>query len=135
MGALVPVELKLLVAAVIIGFVQIIWAAVAGAGGPRNFAWLAGPRDESYPVGVVAGRLDRALKNFLETFPLFAAALLACAAAGKLGSGHTIYGSVAYVIGRAIYVPLYALGVPMLRTLAYLVSIVGIAAVIIAVFH
>lgn len=135
MGALVPVELKLLVVAVIIGFVQIVWAAVAGAGGERNLAWLAGPRDEAKPVGVVAGRLDRALKNFLETFPLFAAALLACAVAGKLGTGHTIYGAAAYVIGRALYVPLYALGTPMLRTVAYLVSILGIVAIIIAFFH
>src|SRR4051812_6330856 len=102
MGAQVPVEMKLLIAAVIIGFLQIVWAAVAGAGGERNFAWLAGPRDEPKPVGVVASRLGRALQNFLETFPLFAAALLACAAAGKLGTNHTIYGAAAYVIGRAL---------------------------------
>jgi uncharacterized MAPEG superfamily protein len=135
MGAQVPVEMKLLIAAVIIGFVQIVWAAVAGAGGERDFAWLAGPRDDTKPVGVVAARLDRALKNFLETFPLFAAALLACAAVGKLGSTHTIYGSAAYVIGRALYVPLYALGTPLLRTIVWTVSILGIVAIIIAFFH
>lgn len=135
MGVQVPVELKLLVVAVIIGFVQIVWAAVAGGGGDRNFAWLAGPRDEVKPVGVVAARLDRALKNFLETFPLFAAALLACAAAGKLGTGHTIYGAAAYVVGRALYVPLYALGTPMLRTLVWFVSILGIVAILIAFFR
>jgi uncharacterized MAPEG superfamily protein len=135
MGAQVPVELKLLVAAVIVGFVQIVWAAVAGSGGERNFAWLLGPRDELRPVGTVAGRLDRALKNFLETFPLFAAALLACAAVGKLGSAHTIYGAAAYVIGRTLYVPLYAMGTPVLRTIAWTVSILGIVTIIIAFFQ
>ncbi len=135
MGAQVPVELKLLVVAVIIGFVQIVWAAVAGSGGERNFAWLAGPRDEARPVGTVAGRLDRALKNFLETFPLFAAAVLACAAANKLGTSQTIYGAAAYVIGRTLYVPLYAMGTPLLRTIVWAVSIVGIVAILIAFFH
>jgi uncharacterized MAPEG superfamily protein len=135
MAAQVPVELKLLIVAVIIGFVQILWAAVAGSGGERNFAWLAGPRDEPHPVGAVAARLDRALKNFLETFPLFAVAILACAAANKLGSSQTIYGAAAYVIGRALYVPLYALGTPILRTLVWTVSIVGIISILIAFFH
>ena len=84
MGVTIPVEMKLLIAAVLIGFVQIVWAAVAGAaGGNRDFKWLAGPRDEPKPLGVVAGRLNRALANFLETFPLFAAALLACDGGGQ----------------------------------------------------
>lgn len=134
MGSSVPVELKLLLAAVIIGLVQIVWAAVAGAGGERDFAWLAGPRDEAKPVGVVAARLDRALKNFLETFPLFAVALLACVVAGKLGQ-LTLYGAGLYVIGRALYVPLYASGVALLRTLVWTVSIVGLVMVIVAFFR
>ena len=134
MGSGVPVELKLLVAAAIIGLVQIVWAAAAGAGGERDLAWLAGPRDQAKPVGVVAARLDRALKNFLETFPLFAAALLACLAASKLGP-LTLYGAGLYVIGRALYVPLYASGVAFLRTLVWTVSIVGIVMVIVAFFR
>lgn len=135
MGSSVPVELKLLVAAVIVGFVQIVWASVAGSGGERNFAWLAGPRDEPRPVGTVAGRLDRALKNFLETFPLFAAALLACVASGKVGGTLTVYGAGLYVAARALYVPLYASGVAVVRTLVWTVSIVGIVMVIVAFFR
>ncbi|HEX5261973.1 MAG TPA: MAPEG family protein [Phenylobacterium sp.] len=134
MGAQVPVELKLLVAAVIIGFVQILWAAAAGSGGERNFAWLAGPRDDHRPVNVVAARLDRALKNFLETFPLFAAALIACIFTQKLGS-LTLYGSGLYVIARALYVPLYASGVAFVRTLVWVASIVGIVMVVVAFFR
>lgn len=134
MGSSVPVELKLLVAAAIIGLVQIVWAAAAGSGGERDLAWLAGPRDEAKPVSVVAARLDRALKNFLETFPLFVAALLACLAASKLGP-LTLYGAGLYVIGRALYVPLYASGVAFLRTLVWTVSVVGIVMVIVAFFR
>ena len=135
MGAHTPVELQLLVAAVIVGMVQVGWAAAAGAGGERDFSYLSGPRDEPRPVGTVAGRLDRALKNFLETFPLFAAALLACVAAGKTGGTLSVYGSGLYVAARAVYVPLYAMGVPMLRTLVYTAAMAGMIMVIVAFFR
>ena len=134
MGPAVPVELKLLLAAVIIGLVQIVWAAAAGSGGQRDFGWLSGPRDDARPVSGVAARLDRALRNFLETFPLFAAALIACVAAGKLGT-LTLYGAGLYVIARALYVPLYASGVALIRTLVWAASVIGIVMVIVAFFR
>jgi len=134
MGAQIPMELKLLVAAVIIGLIQIVWSAVAGSGGERNLVWLMGPRDDAKPVGVVASRLNRALTNFLETFPLFAVAMIACAMAGKLGS-QTLWGGALYVIGRALYVPIYAAGMAVVRTLVWTVSIVGLVMVIVAFFR
>jgi uncharacterized MAPEG superfamily protein len=134
MGAIVPMELKLLMAAVIIGLLQIVWAAVAGSGGERNLPWLLGPRDEPKPVGVVAARLDRALANFLQTFPLFAAALLACDFAGKFGT-LTYWGAILYVVGRLLFVPIYAAGLPVIRTLVWTVSMVGIVLVIVAFFQ
>jgi uncharacterized MAPEG superfamily protein len=131
---MVPIELKLLMAAVIIGLVQIVWAATAGSGGERNAAWLLGPRDEPKPVGVVAGRLNRALGNFLETFPLFAVALLACDFAGKFGP-LTYWGAILYVVGRALFVPIYASGLAVVRTLVWTASMVGIVMVIVAFFR
>jgi uncharacterized MAPEG superfamily protein len=134
MGAQVPAELKLLVAAVIVGLGQIVWAAAAGSGGDRDLAYLMGPRDEPRPVGVVAARLGRALNNYLETFPLFAAALLACMAAGKLGP-LTLWGSSLYVIGRALFVPIYAAGIPVLRTIVWAVILAGVVMVVVAFFR
>ena len=134
MGSSVPVELKLLMAAVIVGLVQIVWAAAAGSGGERTPAWLLGPRDEPKPASVVAGRLSRALSNFLETFPLFAAAVLACDFAGKLGP-LTMWGAGLYVICRALFVPIYASGIPVVRTLVWTVSMVGIVMVVVAFFR
>ena len=92
----VPTELTLLVVAVIVGLVQVIWAAAAGAGGARDPAWLLGPRDDPRPTTGVAARLERAFANFLETFPLFAAAVIAADLAGKLGA-LTLWGSAIYV--------------------------------------
>ena len=134
MEAQVPMELKLLLAAVIIGIVQVMWAAMAGSGGNRDTAWLLGPRDDPRPVSGVAARLDRALKNFLETFPLFAVALLACVVAGKLGA-LTLYGSVLYVVGRALFAPVYAAGLPIVRTIVWVASLIGIIMVVVAFFR
>jgi len=131
---MVPIELKLLMAAVIVGLAQIVWAAAAGSGGERNLAWLLGARDEPRPVGVVAARLNRALGNFLETFPLFAAGLLACDFAGKFGP-LTYWGAMLYVVGRLLFVPIYAAGLPVVRTLVWTVSMVGIVMVIVAFFQ
>jgi uncharacterized MAPEG superfamily protein len=128
----VPAELKLLGAAVVIGLVQIAWSAGA-ANQQRDLQWGMGPRDEPWPLTGVAGRLNRALVNFGETFPLFAAAVLAASLAGKLGP-LTFWGSLAYVASRAIFVPLYAAGASPWRTLVWAVGFVSVAVVTAAIF-
>lgn len=128
-------ELTLLVWAVILGLVQLVAATAAGGGGARDMAYMMGPRDEDRPVaGVIAGRLGRAFHNFVETFPLFAAAVIAADIAGKLGP-LTLWGSWLYLGGRVVYLPLYAAGTPFLRTIAWMVAMVGIVLVIVAYFH
>ena len=129
----VAVELKLLGAAIVVGLVQLLWAAAA-ARAQQDLKWAAGPRDTPMPVGGVAARLDRAFWNFAETFPFFAAAVLACAVAGKLGTPLTVWGAGLYVAARALYVPLYASGIPTVRTLVWFVSLVGLVMVIVALF-
>jgi len=132
----VTFEFQMVIAAVIIGLINVLWGAAAASGGQRSLKWLSGPRDEDYPVESVVGqRLRRAMANFLETFPLFLAAVVACASSGKLGGALTVDGAIAYVVGRALYVPLYALGTPLLRSLAWGVSLAGIVAIIVAFFQ
>ncbi len=117
-------ELHLLGVAVLIGLVQLVLEAGASQS-QRGFAWAAGPRDEARQVHGVAARLQRAQSNFLETFAMFAASLLAALMLGH--AGHmTLVGAWLYVIGRAIYVPLYAAGVPMMRSVAWVVAMAGI---------
>jgi uncharacterized MAPEG superfamily protein len=127
-------EVKLLIAVVIIGLLHLVWATVAGTGGHRDTAWLLGPRDDPRPVMGQAARLSRAYANFLETFPLFAVAVVAVLLAGKSGS-QVRFGEWLYVIGRVAYTPLYALGLPVVRTIAWTVSMVGIVLVIVAFFQ
>ena len=92
--------------------------------------WNMGARDEELPPPrPIVGRLARAQANFLETFPVYAAAALLVTASG-LESRWTAIGAWLWLGARVVYLPLYAFGVPYLRTLAFLVSIVGIALVL-----
>ncbi len=127
------VELQMLLWACVLGLVQIGIAATAGTM-QRGLKWNAGARDEVMPpLTGVAGRLDRALKNFLETFPFFAVAVLALEAAHR-GNAHTAMGAQIYLWARVAYVPLYALGIAYVRTLAWAASIYGLLAVLLASF-
>ena len=126
-------ELQLLAAAVVVGLVQLIWATVAARAYQKDMKWAAGPRDEPMPLGGVAGRLDRAFRNFMDTFPFFAAAVITAYLAGKLGP-LTLWGSALYVAARALYVPTYALGVSGLRTLIWFVALIGMGMIIAAIF-
>lgn len=126
-----PAELQLLGLAVVIGVVQLMWAAAAGVR-QRGLRWAAGPRDETRTVSGVAARLDRAFRNFMETFPFFAAAVLAAAVGGRLGP-LTLWGAGLYVAGRAAYPVLYAFGIA-LRPLAWGVSMTGLSLVVAALF-
>jgi len=126
-------ELQLLAAAVVVGLVQLIWATVAARAHQKDMKWAAGSRDEPMGLGGMAGRLDRAFRNFMETFPFFAAAVVTAYLAGKLGP-LTLWGSAIYVAARALYVPSYAAGITGLRTLIWFVSFAGICMIVAAIF-
>lgn len=132
MGPHLAFELKMLLAAVAIGLVQLVMSAVS-ARRQQNLTWAAGPRDVAMPpLTGVAGRLDRAFRNFLETFGFFAAAVIVVYLAGRAGNSLSVWGSTLYVAARAIYVPLYAAGIPTVRTLAWAVAMAGLLMVIAA---
>lgn len=126
-------ELLLLAATIVLAFVQLVLAAHM-ATRERGSAWNAGPRDApAKPLGPVAGRLDRAFKNLMETFPLFAAAVLLAHATG-VHTALTIGGAHLYFWGRVLYVPLYASGLPYVRSAVWVLSSAGILLILAAVF-
>lgn len=88
--------------------------------------WNMGARDEPVPPPTpLVGRLARAQANFFETFPLMIAAVLIVSAAG-LTSRETALGAWLWLGARIVYLPLYATGVPVVRTLAWAASLVGL---------
>ena len=56
-------------------------------------------------------------------------------ATGKVGGTLSVYGAGLYVAARALYVPLYAAGTPIVRTLVWTVSVIGLVMVIVAFFR
>jgi uncharacterized MAPEG superfamily protein len=49
--------------------------------------------------------------------------------AGRTG-GQSAWGAELYFWGRLIYAPLYAIGIPYLRTIAWIVSLIGLILVL-----
>jgi len=98
-------------------------------------AYNASARDDAGPpVGKTTARLQRAQKNLYETLPLFIGAVLIAHAAGRETS-LSGWGVALYFWARVVYLPLYAFGVPYLRSLVWLVSLAGLVMVIIADVH
>jgi uncharacterized MAPEG superfamily protein len=119
------VELQMLFCALALGLVQLLIAVLASVA-TRGMPWAAGPRDApGTALGKIAGRLDRAYWNFLETFPFFAAAVLLIHAADK-STANSVLGAEIYVWARLLYIPAYAIGVPFVRSLVWAASFVGI---------
>jgi uncharacterized MAPEG superfamily protein len=118
-------ELAMLVASCVLCLIQIIIASHAGSL-RRGYRWAASARDtELPPLTGVEGRLERALRNFLETFPVFVAAVLLVHSLGHEGP-LSKWGAVLYFTARLVYVPLYAAGVPIVRSLVWNVAFIGI---------
>ncbi|PEQ13027.1 hypothetical protein B2G71_09365 [Novosphingobium sp. PC22D] len=92
--------------------------------------WNLGPRDEEMPpLNPVAARAARAQANLAETFPIAVAALAGVAIAGRT-SDVTAIGACLWLAMRVVYVPIYLAGIKGLRTLVFLISIVGLALVV-----
>ena len=124
-------EIQMLCWAVVLGLVQLVIATTMSVL-QRGLPWAAGPRDTApTPLGLVAARLERAFQNFRETFVYFAVAVLVVTALGKTGDTSAL-GAEIYLAGRVIYVPVYAAGIPFVRTLVWTVSVVGIVMVLLA---
>lgn len=125
------VELKLLALSIVLGLAQIVLASHA-ASLQRGYIWTASSRDETMPaLSGVAGRLERALHNFAETFPLFAAAVLSAHLAGTHG-WMTEWGAHFYFWARVAYVAFYAAGVFLVRSLVWNIATLGIVLILLS---
>lgn len=86
---------------------------------------LMGNRDNPPEMSLVAGRLDRAKNNMLETLPIFLTlALLALIKGGDLSK--VTHAAMIFLIARAFYVPAYVSGIPMLRSFVWLAGVTGL---------
>lgn len=128
-----PTELTLLGASTILLFAHVMIQGQTVTR-DRGLAWNAGARDgEQPPLGPLAGRAARALANFQETYPVFIALALGLAVTGQTG-GLGATGALLWFAARIVYVPLYLLGVPYVRSLAWAMSMLGLLLMLIRFF-
>ncbi len=124
-----PIEIQMLAWVIVLGLVQVL-AGAALMTRQRGLKWNASARDcDPPPLTGVAARMDRALRNFLETFPFFAVAVLAVVLTDN-ANANTALGAQLYFWARVLYVPLYAAGVPYVRSLVWGVSLFGLLQVL-----
>ncbi|MEA1014870.1 MAPEG family protein [Sphingosinicella sp. LY1275] len=107
-----------------------IFAAVRVKTRQYGTKWNMGARDEELPPPQpIVGRLARAQANYFETFPIMAAAILIVSVSDRT-DWLTEIGAIVWLAARVVYLPLYAMGIPRVRTLVFLISVLGILLVL-----
>ncbi|MCG7599838.1 MAPEG family protein [Halomonas sp. McH1-25] len=125
-------ELTLLGWTLVLAIVQILLPAM-WRNRETGVDYNTGPRDEpGPPMGKITGRLFRAQHNLFETLPLFIGAILIAHVGDQTGA-LTLWGAWLYFLARVVYVPLYALGIPWVRSLVWLVALLGLCLVLLAI--
>lgn len=124
---------SLLAMSILLGLVYVLVAG-ALATASRGPAWNIGNRDrDPGPLPLHAARAHRAAANFIETFPFFAAAVVAALAMQRTGSQVEL-GAQLYFFARLAYLPIYIIGIPVVRSLVWGVALAGILLVVFALF-
>ena len=124
-------EMKLLLWSVVVGLLQCLATGMA-VSSQRGTDFSSSARDDQKPIEGIGGRIIRAFTNFKETYVFFVALVLV----GQVLNRHsalTVIGANLYFWGRVVYWPLYVAGVPMVRSLVWVVAVVGIVLMLVGV--
>ena len=85
-----------------------------------NLKYFLSSRDENTKISAHAQRASRALKNLLETFPIFIGLAILSLIKDVDNSSIALF----WLIFRIIYVPVYVLGINYLRTGIWAASLI-----------
>jgi uncharacterized MAPEG superfamily protein len=124
------VELTSLLWSAFLGFVYLMTQATFA--NIDNTGGIEPNRDKEPVFGLRAQRAGRALKNFLETYPLFVALVVVAELANRHGM-LTAWGAGLYVVGRAVYLPLYIVGGGVIRSAVWCLSLLGLVMMFIGI--
>ena len=106
----------------------------------RNRLWTPsgmmigiGNRETIPAPTAISGRADRAAMNTLENFVVFAALALTAHVAGVDGE-KVAQGAAIFFWARVAYLAVYVMGIPYLRTVIWVVGLVGMFIIAAAMF-
>jgi len=125
-----PVELKVLGYAALLQFVQFIVMAVP-VSLQLGVAYTGGNRDEQQQAEGVPGRLKRALDNHFEGLILFTIAVVVIVL-GEASDSLTERCAWTYLWARVLYVPAYASGIFLVRSLIWSIGFAATAIMLIS---
>jgi uncharacterized MAPEG superfamily protein len=125
-------ELTLLAWSVVLAIVHML-ATVQALVMQRGLMTAFGNRENLPELTGWGGRAARANINMAQNLVLFAAVVLAAVAAGTTNS-MTLLGAQIFFWARVAYAVCYLGGLMYLRTAAWLVSIIGVALILIQLF-
>lgn len=120
-------ELWALLGSALLGIIHTSAASFAFKAQVGN-EYSIGPRDEDLQPTGIAARLFRAQRNFLETFAIFAVCSVLVHLTDAYGA-LSLWGSILYLGGRTLFLPLYAFGVRWIRTFSWNLATLGLVLV------
>ena len=95
----------------------------------KGIGWALGPQDEPRDQNVIAGRVQRALTNYVYNLPAFIALALMLQVT-DLGTDTTATGAALWFWARVVYIPAYASGLLLARSVVWFTSIGGLVLMI-----
>ncbi len=125
-------EITLLAWSAVLAIVHML-ATVQALVNQKGLMTAFGNRENLGELAGWGGRAQRANVNMAQNLVVFAAVVLAAVAAGRTND-MTLLGAQLFFWSRVAYAVCYLGGIPYLRTASWLVSIVGIALILIQLF-
>ena len=116
-------ELTMLVYATLL---LIVLVGIEGVAGTRQFGFipLAGNRDNLPAAKGFAARALRVVDNHREGLLMFAPVVLAASVA-HISTQRTVIGAEMFFYSRLVHAACYLIGIPYVRTLAFVIGLVG----------
>ena len=118
------VEFQALVGAVVVLFFLLVFQ---GSLIPisKGLMWGLGSRNEQKPDTALEGRARRTIANHMESLAVFTPLVLAVEVY-NLSNGLTETGAWLFVGARALFAPVYLIGLPFIRSLVWGVATLGL---------
>jgi uncharacterized MAPEG superfamily protein len=94
---------------------------------------LAGDRSDLPAAEGLRGRMDRTVNNSVEGMVIFVPLVVIAHLAG-VSNEMTAMGATIYFWSRVAFVPLYLFGIPWVRTIVFLIGLIGLIMIAAAIF-